>query len=129
MWCFKFINSKMLNFNADGLSLPTLKKFCLYAIKLEPSGDITYMLASMWHFMGTTLLNTAYKQGLAPTRLIFHLNHFDFTTWKCSHDRAWRRDAEVTTGHTTLTISVEIRALLFRPWVLFYHIHCRCDSH
>lgn len=73
MWCFKFINSKMLNFNADGLSLPTLKEFCLSAIKLEPSGDVTYMLllASMWHFMGTTLLNTAYKQGLAPTPINF----------------------------------------------------------
>lgn len=74
MWSFKFTNSEMLNFNAVGLSLPALKEFCLYAIKLEPSGDITYMLlsASMWHFMGTTLLNTGYKQGLGPTRLIFH---------------------------------------------------------
>lgn len=88
MWSFKFNNSEMLNFNADGLSLPTLKEFCLYSIKPEPTGNITYMLllASVWHFKGTTLLNTAYKQGLAPTPLIFHLNHFDFTTWKCSHD-------------------------------------------
>lgn len=34
MWCFKLNNSAMLNFNADGLNLPTLKEFSLDAIKL-----------------------------------------------------------------------------------------------